>query len=483
MFKKLMKRLTNNPSLKILSILIAVILWLVVVNYDNPEVTETYRIPVEVTNEKVLEEMGKVYEVVGDSNVATIYVTGKRKIIDGLNGSDFTATADLSQIDFREDGQELLVPIDISAKRYEKELNITRATVNMKITLEELSTEQSYISGTTSGTPAEGYAIGEVTVSPNLIKISGPQSIVSQVSRIEANVNVDGLTEDFTASVTPVLYDENGNVIESSQLRLSQDRVAVGVQILGTKTVPVECQTTGTPPDGYLFAGLEYAPESIVIKGEAAVLNNIQKITIPGEAINLDGAAGDVENSIDITPYLSELGVSLVDPENNKIAVKALVERLETRNMELPIGSLEVLNLPEEYEAAYSTSTVNIPVRGRNEDMSGLTLEQIKASVDLGGLQPGIHMVEVNVTVSDKFQVLGTVTLQIRIMEKGQETDDTPDGENDTEDGAGDRTGTDLPEGDDTGDEAGANNSPKNNNQGTTDGTEDNSELANDTEN
>ena len=145
----------------------------------------SFNIPVTVTNDRILEERGKVYEVVGQSNTATIYVKGKRRYLDNLTGSDFIATADLSQIvDLNEDGNEKWVPINVSARRYEKELAITQKSVNMRITLEDLSTEQFYISCDTSGTPAEGYAIGEVEVSPNLIKISGPRSVVSKISRV-----------------------------------------------------------------------------------------------------------------------------------------------------------------------------------------------------------------------------------------------------------------------------------------------------------
>ena len=35
MFKKLMKRLANNPGLKLLSLLIAVVLWLIAVDIDD----------------------------------------------------------------------------------------------------------------------------------------------------------------------------------------------------------------------------------------------------------------------------------------------------------------------------------------------------------------------------------------------------------------------------------------------------------------
>lgn len=425
MFKKTMKHLTNNPGLKILSLIIAVILWLIVVNYDNPDMTKTFTIPVTVTNDRILEEQGKVYEVVGQSNTVTIYVKGKRRYVDSLSGSDFTATADLSQIiDLNVNSDEKLVPINVSVRRYEKDLTITQKTVNMQIMLEDLSTEQFSISCNTTGTPAEGYAIGEAFVSPNLIKISGPQSIVSRISKVSANVNVEGFTEDITDNVVPTLYDENGSVIEPLQLRLSQEQVAVSVQILGTKTVPVHCEVSGTPAEGYQYIGLEYAPETVQIKGEPSLLNNIQEIRIPGEAINLDQVTEDMEVSVDITPYLGEEGISLVNPEENKIAIRVTIERLEVKNLELPIESLEVLNSPEEYEVSYGDTKVTVLVRGRKEEIASLSADQLHGSIDLANRMPGDHIVEVSITVDERFQVVGTVTLRVHIMERKEDSEE-----------------------------------------------------------
>lgn len=437
MFKKMMKHLTNNLSLKILSIGIAVILWLVVVNFDNPEITKPFNVPVDILGEETLTSWEQVYQLVDDNRMASIRVTGKRKLLESLNSTDFRATADLSQVDFQDENDVKAIPIRITVpKRYEDQLTYSQDTKNLLITLEDLATKQSVVLGTTSGMPAEGYAIGEVTVSPNLISLSGPLSEVEKVSRIVANVNVNGLTEDVTMSVTPILQDENGKVIEDSRIKLSQDKVTVSVQILGTKTVAVECDTTGEPMDGYLFAGLEYAPDTVEIKGESEVLNNIHSIRIPGEAINLQGATGDVENTIDITPYLPE-GVSLVNPEENKIAVKALVERLEVKNLDLPVDKLEKLNIQEGYEAIYNTSVIVIPVRGRSEELQELTEANIRASIDLNGLEPGIHRVTVDIILDPRYQVIGTVTIQVTIEEIG-----APGGEEDTENGAGNGTGT-----------------------------------------
>ena len=81
MVKKLMKHLANNPGLKILSIVIAVILWLVVVNFNNPKITNTFTIPVTVINNEVLEDMGKTYDPVGQTDRAVFYVKGDRSYI------------------------------------------------------------------------------------------------------------------------------------------------------------------------------------------------------------------------------------------------------------------------------------------------------------------------------------------------------------------------------------------------------------------
>lgn len=431
MLKKILKLLTNNLGLKIASVLVAVIVWLVVMNLDNPDKTTSFTIPVTVTGEDQLADMGKVYEVYNNTDVATIYVTGKRALMDTLSATDFRATADLSNIDFQSQSDIKLVPITIiPPARYEKDLTFQQKTVNMQITIEDLSTEQFNISGDVQGTPAEGYAIGEVTVSPNLIRVSGPRSVVSRVKRVSANINVQGATSDVRDNVALVLYDENDNVIESPQLKLNQDRVAVTVQMLGTKEVPVKCLTTGEPADGYQFIELEYAPERIRIKGIPSVLNGISEIVIPGEAIDLTGATGDVENSIDITPYVEERGVMLWNAEENKIAVKAIVERLEIRSFDLPINAIELLNQNEEYDISFGTNTITVQVRGRSEELQSLTAAAITASIDLERIQLGDHMLEVQIKVPEPYYVMGTVNVQVHVTEKGTEPEGGASGGN-----------------------------------------------------
>ena len=103
MFKKMMKHLVNNPGLKILSVLFSVVLWLVVVNMADPEATKSFSVPVEILNKNVITEMGKVPDIIGDTDIAVFYITGARSYVEDMGSDDFSVTADLSQVDLSQD--------------------------------------------------------------------------------------------------------------------------------------------------------------------------------------------------------------------------------------------------------------------------------------------------------------------------------------------------------------------------------------------
>lgn len=425
MFKKTMKHLVNNPGLKVLSLLLSIVLWMIVVKMADPDDTKSFSVPVEILNKDVIMEMGKVADVVDDTDIAVFYITGPRSYVEKMDSSDFNVTADLSQVDLSQDGDTKLVPIEISAKKNEKWISIIKRTVNMRIALEDLSEQKFVISPETTGTPAEGCAIGTVEVIPNLLKVSGPESIVSRINRVAATINVDGISGDVSDSVIPVLYDEDGKVISSDLLELNQNTVTIRANILGTKSVPVRCQVSGTPAEGYEYRGLEYAPETVLIKGEALLLNGIDAIDIPEDVINIEGKKEDVEVTVDIKPYLEEAGISLVDETSSQIAIKALIEQKETKTFHLPVEKIQVNGLNEDYEIVYSGNTVSISVRALKEYMETLQTENIQAVLDVSDLAPGTHTLELEITLPDeRFELTGSVSLQVTIEDKNAEPEE-----------------------------------------------------------
>lgn len=427
MFQKMMKHLANNPGLKLLSLLFAVIIWLVVVNVADPDATKTFSIPVEIINKDIITEMGKVPNVVGDTDIAVFYISGPRSSVDNMTSDDFSATADLSQIDLSQEGEAKLVPIEITAKKNERRVEIVRRTVNMQITLEDRLEKKFVISPESMGTPAEGYAIGGIEVTPNLLKVSGPASVVSEINRVGASINVDGISSDVSDNVIPVLYDEDGSVISSDLLEMNQSSVMIKAEIWATKSVPVQCRVSGEPAAGYEFRKVECAPETVLVKGRAAVLNGINVINIPANVIDITGAREDMENTIDIVPYLEELGISLVEPSASQIAVTVTIEQKETKTFDFPVGNIKISGLNSEYDLTFNEEAVSMSVRALEEDMESLTPDNIEAVLDVTDLQPGTYTRLLNITLpGDKYELIGQVSVQFAVVDRNAQTESEP---------------------------------------------------------
>ena len=181
-------------------------------------------------------------------------------------------------------------------------------------------------------------------VGSNLLKVSGPASIVSQIDTAVATINVEGMSTDVTDSVVPVLYDADGNVIDTTKLTLSLSTVNISAQILNTKDVPLEFEAKGEPADGYVLTGVESSLDNVRIKGEAATLNTVSKITIPQEVLDISGITEDLTTTVDISSYLPSQ-TALVLNSDAKVEVTAKVEPVVKATYEVPVANFTIQNV------------------------------------------------------------------------------------------------------------------------------------------
>ena len=101
MLKRLGKTITNNFSLKILAVILAVVLWVVVINIDDPTTSKTYTTNVVAENTDYITSQNKYYEPLDSSNVVSFRVSAARSVHDELSNADFSATADMENIEVR----------------------------------------------------------------------------------------------------------------------------------------------------------------------------------------------------------------------------------------------------------------------------------------------------------------------------------------------------------------------------------------------
>ena len=430
--------IVNNWKLKLLSVGIALVIWVVVVNYDNPYVTRTIsNIPIELVNEETLTSHDMVYTVDG-TQTATIRVRCPRKVSQKLKASDFKAEADFNNM-YTLTNQ---VPVTITCTNSSVTSDeITQLTQSIQIELEDVLTKKMDVVVNVTGEPDSGYQVGEVTSSPSSVTVRAPQSFLDQISYVGVEVNVDGITQTMSKTLPLQFYNAGGNVMTFDtvqELSVSATDIDVEVEILNVKTVSLDYTVTGQEDvaEGYLYSGIEIDPASVEISGRKSTLADISVLRIPEGELDVSGASQNIVKTFDARELLPD-GVSLVDSENYTITVTLKIEKLTTREFSLDTTLIQVENLDEDYDLEFLSDSIEVSIQGLDSDLSALSESELTASIDLEGFFPGTHYANVSLEVPYGFNVIGTPRVRLTITEhaEDQETSSVSDSEGTEESG------------------------------------------------
>lgn len=423
-------KLTRNWGLKIASFLSAALLWLVVTNINDPIVS--YRVadvPVTIRNANLITDRGQVYEVLdGTDTIDTVTVSAPRSIIDSLDKSNIVAVADINDLTSVD-----TVPIKLSTNKYNDKLDSIRGNIdNVRLSIEEKQTRSLQIKPVTTGEVREGYKVGDTTTDQNLVQISGPKSVISQVAKAQAEVDISGFTNNIIGADSTIrFYDNDGKEIVTTNIEKSISKVRINVEILELKALPVVCEVTGTPAEGYQYTGeVEYSKGSVMVAAKSQILEHVEAINIPEGVLDVADASEDVTVLVDLNEYLPD-GIEIA--ENNfvgRINVTAKIEAERERAVRIPVGRIVFEGLPERYQAVITepANECSITLTGLQSALNEVTAEDVTASVDLEAwmaqeemeeLTEGSYWVPVNATVADgRLKQSGVTEVRVHIIER-----------------------------------------------------------------
>lgn len=397
MRSNILKTLTNNLGYKILALFFAFTLWLFVYNLDDPTKSKTMTINVSIENQESIENMGKYYEILDGSNKVSFTVTAVRSILDKLDESDFQAVADMEKIVLEGEGEKATVPIDISctANINQNSIKLSSTSKTLKLSLEDLMIKQFVVSAKSKGKVADGYALGGLEVTaPNVLKVSGPKSIVEKIVSAVATIDVSGMSDTWTTyKAKPVLYDKDGKEVDETRLTKSDSTVTVSAEILSTKEVAIAVKPTGAPKDGYTITSISSNPTTILVKGNKAVLNSVNSIEIPDDLISVAGVDKDVKVMIDVSEYIPE-GLSMVDPEGASVEITVSIGKIKEKVFSVKSENIIVTGLSTHNKLEFELSSIAVHVSGLEEDIASLSSATLRGSIDVTHLPIGIHQVE-----------------------------------------------------------------------------------------
>ncbi len=427
MKNKIKSLLLDNLGLKLISLLLAFVLWFVVISIDDPVKEKTLtNIKVNLINAEELEAKGMIWEVVDGTDILkNVTFEAPLSVREVIEASDIVAEADLGEITVAD-----TVAIEFSCPKYSGQVtNITGNISNVKLSVEEKASKWIDIKPNIIGEVAEGYVVGAVSLEQNRLEIEGPESKIAEVSKAVVDVNVAGVSgSNMSIRADIHLKDAQGNEVVYPTITKNTDSVRVTVDIHSTKEVPVEYQVSGEPAEGYLLTGVsEITPTKVMLAGTSTVLNRTSKMTIPIDVINVTGATGNLEQVVDLKNYLPA-GTYFADSGfDGKANVTVYVEAVAEKGISLSKDQIDIVNLPEGYIVNYP-GNINMPVvtlLGLEADLAGVS--QVSGTIDVAAymesmeleeIASGIYALPVTIEVPEGLNLKDTVSVYLEFTTK-----------------------------------------------------------------
>ena len=276
--------------------------------------------------------------------------------------------------------------------------------------------------------------MGELKALPEKVTLRGPKRIINSISKVTAEADVSGLSEDETLEAKLVLYDANNNVIDQTLLanNLGKEGVSVEVNLLQVKKVPVKIDTSGiSAAEGYKLGAITVEPQEVSVTGEKSVLSNVSEISIPANALQMENLTQRTEMTVDISPYLPD-DVSLAEQNANKVVVSIPVQQPGAKTFEVSTNSIVLNNLAEGLNVSYDSAVdLEIQVKGPSDVLNVFSPAK-KVSIDLKEYtEPGTYVVPVSVELPEGCSLVNEVSVEI-VLEKQKKSSRTQETTDDT---------------------------------------------------
>lgn len=272
---------------------------------------------------------------------------------------------------------------------------ISQSPQFVTVTLEPLMVKELPVTLVLRGSPATGYQLGDVTINPSTVTVTGPAAEVEKVVKVRATLDVNQASQTVNREVPLTALDSqegavNGVTIVPGEVNVTQEVT----QRFGYRNVVVKVVATGQVADGYRLTNISVFPPTITVFSV-----NPQAVSdLPGyvETLPLDitGAKDDLDMSIGLN--LPE-GVSVVG-DQAEVLVRVGVAAIES-SLTIPNVPVEVTGLPPGYKATVSPQEVTVIISGPVALLDRLTIADVRAVIDGSGLVSGTYQLVATIEI------------------------------------------------------------------------------------
>ena len=394
--------LGSRAFLMALSLLTAVVFWSILVASDGTLTREkTFQnVAVSVTGESTLKSRGYIVMDDLDSLISGVKLTVEvtQSNYSRVSGTSYNPHIDLTQV--TGEGENVL-NVAFSSQLYGPVVSCEPSSV--RVNVERYITRRVPVVLETSG-GLPGYYLDSAKTDPTMLSVSGPQSLVSQVARAVASIDVSLLSGERRSdrnSTQIRLQDAAGNTVESDLIEITNQTVLTDTVVVETELVPmrevpleVESLVTGEPAEGYELLEVTASQESLLIAAADEVLDAITVLTTD-QPLSIEGATQDVTGTVRLR---RPTGIENTVPYD--VTVTARIGEM-TAQRTLRQVQVEVDGLDDSLRASLSREKQTVQLTGPYTFIEGLSAGDVRLFVDVNGLGEGTHVVPVQISIDN----------------------------------------------------------------------------------
>ncbi len=312
------KFLSSDIAMRIISVILAVIVWIYVVVLIDPPIDITISdIPVIYTNTFTLTNEGFVLSSEKPDDIS-VKLRGSRSTLAKIRPEYITAFIDLSEISAY--GQAGTYTVSLSVRLpYDGVTVVEKKPGSVGISIDQIVTRTFPVTPEIVGVPREGYVVYESTLSQSTVELTGPSQIISSIDKVKATINVADRTDDAVAASSLVFYNSNDDKVTDKNLTAKPDRVDVRGVVLKTKTVPVKVVMSG---GAQTHTATLLTNSAVTILAKADAVDRISEIYT--KPVNVSAirtgttvtAALDVPDGIIVSGGITEVSVKIEVDDN-----------------------------------------------------------------------------------------------------------------------------------------------------------------------
>ncbi|NIK79056.1 YbbR domain-containing protein [Paenibacillus castaneae] len=408
------KWLSHPTALKIISVVLALLLWAVVhIDTEKTPQTITSSVDTKTIEAAVIKTEGlnseKYILTAMEPTVVRLDVQGRlTSLMNASSDDDYIVKVDLKNA--KAGIQEL--PLTYSLPKGIQLVQMSPRTV--KVQLQEIMTKSFEMQVVAEGTPAAGFIAGTPTVvaPTNEVKVTLPKEDMSRVGLVSVEINVEGADKTVVNKKAKVMvYDTDG--IEMTHAKVSPETVHVEAKVtLPFKTLPLQVSYTGSLPEGLSLVSMKPVVDKVTVFGDQKTLDAL----LVYDGVVLDLSKVKQSGSVMVKTQLID-GIKSVDPA--ELSINVVVAPNITRTMTgLPVTINGVADGLSAVIRTPADGKFNLTVSGAETVLSALKNDEISLIANVEGLAPGTHVVTLQVDVPSYVQIVNegqllTITIDI----------------------------------------------------------------------